>query len=953
MDLTVSEGLLSVDIFLRSLFVQDLKETVGEVTANKIDLVYALSKTFCSTGADADFVALQEYLGRLAQHEKLLTCSAFSNMLNLHNQSEEIENSIVERKQRLGESKRYNRSTNETLGALLNSGMDKDVIYNALCNQIVDLVFTAHPTQALKRELLLHFGQIRKLVLRMKLQKLTKYEKRETIEAIKAHIQAAWRTDELGRSKPSPEDEFRSGLSYIRNTIFPGLPAFLRRMDSALVEKGMDPLPISSPLFRFSSWMGGDRDGNPFVTAKVTKDVVRVARYNAAEIYYNEVQKLMFELSIWRADPVLKQRAIDANDRIMTKYGWDAESVVEERKQRNYPEFWRPLPLNEPYRVVLSELRDKLYETKDALQHNLAGKYSDAEIISDSKELLEPLIMCYESLCNTGDKCIAKQHLLDLIRQINCFGMSLIRLDVRQESGRHADVMDCITQYLGLGSYKEWPEEKKIEWLVKELQGKRPLIPFDLPMSPEVKEVLDTMATICQLKHECQDSLGAYVISMSTSASDVLAVLLLMLENGTRDTPPQTLRIAPLFERLDDLKNAPRVMKQLFSLPWYQKHINGQQEIMIGYSDSGKDAGRLAAAWALYEAQEACSKIADEFGVKLTIFHGRGGTVGRGGGPSHLAILSQPPGTVNGSLRVTVQGEIIEQNFSEADTCFRTLDLYTSATLQHMLMPSNIPKPEWREMMNLMSEASCDQYRSIVFQDPKFVAYFKAATPETELGKMNIGSRPAKRKKDASIESLRAIPWIFAWTQTRFHLPVWLGMSEAFKKVAETGKFDVLQEMYKHWPFFQVTLDMVEMVLAKADARVTKMYDQQLVGEDLQEFGEYLRGLLQETVAFLLQLTSQKRLLETTGSAESSLKEKLDMRAPYVTPLNVIQVECLKKLRDIENGVAEPPSAMSDCIESIPWARELLELNELASSGIEDTLIISMKGIAAGMQNTG
>jgi phosphoenolpyruvate carboxylase len=373
-------------------------------------------------------------------------------------------------------------------------------------------------------------------------------------------------------------------------------------------------------------------------------------------------------------------------------------------------------------------------------------------------------MLCYRSLHNTGDGAIADGHLLDLIRQVNCFGMSLVRLDIRQESERHVEVMDAITTWLNLGSYKSWPEEQKIEWLVSELGSKRPLISHDLPKSPEVAECLDTFKVCAEISAE-GDSLGAYVISMSTCASDVLSVVLLQRECG--GTESRLLRVVPLFERLADLEDAPRVLRQLFSVPWYLEHIKGHQEVMIGYSDSGKDAGRMSAAWALYQGQEEVCKVGAEFGVAITLFHGRGGTVGRGGGPSHLAILSQPPGTINGRLRVTIQGEIIETEFGEPEMCFRTLDLYTAATLEHHLKPPADARPEWREVMDRMSKVSCAQYRGTVFNEPKFIQYFHAATPGSELGRMNIGSRPAKRKPNAGIESLRAIPWIFAWVRSR------------------------------------------------------------------------------------------------------------------------------------------------------------------------------------------
>lgn len=426
-----------------------------------------------------------------------------------------------------------------------------------------------------------------------------------------------------------------------------------------------------------------------------------------------------------------------------------------------------------------------------------------------------------------------------------------------------------------------------------------------------------------------------------------------MLQRECGVTEP--LRVVPLFETLDDLHNSEGAMRSLLSNSWYHNHINGRQECMIGYSDSGKDAGRLAAAWGLYEVQERLAAAAEEYGVKLTLFHGRGGTVGRGGGPTHLAVLSQPPGTIKGSLRATIQGEVIEQQFGEKEVCFRTLDLYTSAVLEASLNPVTHPKAEWRQAMDDMSKVSCDVYRSVVQRDPRFLEFFQQSTPVNELGRMNIGSRPAKRKALTGLSTLRAIPWIFAWTQTRFHLPVWLGMGEAFQGMIDEGKLDLLTDMYQNWPFFSVTLDMVEMVFAKADPRVAQFYERTLVEKELWGFGDDLRQRFKRTQSALLQVVGHKGLLES--ALTSFLQQKIALRAPYVTPLNLLQVYCLKAIRAIESGQASSTPA-DDYKPTDPEVQSLLKRDPNAhkqpyKAAVEDTLIITMKGISAGMQNTG
>jgi phosphoenolpyruvate carboxylase len=499
--------------------------------------------------------------------------------------------------------------------------------------------------------------------------------------------------------------------------------------------------------------------------------------------------------------------------------------------------------------------------------------------------------------------------------------------------------LDAITRYLDIGSYKDWSEEQRQEWLLSELRGKRPLFGPDLPTTEEVSDVLDTFRVIAELPSDC---FGAYVISMATAPSDVLAVELLQRECHV----PAPLRVVPLFEKLADLESAPAALSRLFSIDWYLNHINGKQEVMIGYSDSGKDAGRLSAAWQMFKAQEDLVKVAKHYGVRLTMFHGRGGTVGRGGGPTHLAILSQPPDTINGSLRVTVQGEVIEQSFGEEHLCFRTLQRFTAATLEHGMHPPIAPKPEWRDLMDTMAVAATEEYRSIVFKSPRFVEYFRTATPEMEYGRMNIGSRPSKRKPSGGIESLRAIPWIFAWTQTRFHLPVWLGLGGALKQVleADQGNMSTLSRMYDQWPFFRVTIDLVEMVFAKGDPRIAELYDTLLVKEELQPFGEELRRKYNETKNLLLKIARHTDILQ----GNPTLKQRLRLREPYITALNVQQANTLKKMRE-QRSLRQPESPKPT------KTSELVTLNPTTefAPGLEDTVILTMKGIAAGIQNTG
>ncbi|CAA2989817.1 phosphoenolpyruvate carboxylase 4, partial [Olea europaea subsp. europaea] len=452
---------------------------------------------------------------------------------------------------------------------------------------------------------------------------------------------------------------------------------------------------------------------------------------------------------------------------------------------------------------------------------------------------------------------------------------------------------------------------------------------FPPKVAPDVKEVLDTFRVAATLG---SDSLGAYVISMASNASDVLAVELLQKDARLavagelgRPCPGGTLRVVPLFETVKDLREAGSAIRKLLSIDWYRNHIiknhNGHQEVMVGYSDSGKDAGRFTAAWELYKAQEDVVAACNEYGIKVTLFHGRGGSIGRGGGPTYLAIQSQPPGSVMGTLRSTEQGEMVQAKFGLPQIAVRQLEIYTTAVLLATLRPPIHPREQkWRNLMDDISKISCNSYRSTVYENPEFLAYFQEATPQAELGYLNIGSRPTRRKSSVGIGHLRAIPWIFAWTQTRFVLPAWLGVGAGLKGVCEKGHTEDLRAMYKEWPFFQSTIDLIEMVIGKADIPIAKHYDEVLVSEKRQQLGVELRRELLTAEEFVLSVTGHEKLSENNRS----LRRLIESRLPYLNPMNMLQVEILKRLRHDDDN-----------------------------NKLRDALLITINGIAAGMRNTG
>ncbi|MDX5297947.1 MAG: phosphoenolpyruvate carboxylase, partial [Gammaproteobacteria bacterium] len=568
-------------------------------------------------------------------------------------------------------------------------------------------------------------------------------------------------------------DEARWGFAVIENSLWQAVPATLRSLDEALYSVTGEHLGLDASPVRMASWMGGDRDGNPNVTARVTREVLLLARWMAADLFLRDIQDLRAALSM-----------SDASDALRAQVG----------------------DVREPYRELLGRLRQRLLDTRDWANAALRDPHVQAggSVLFEDRELIEPLTLCHASLHACGMGVIADGPLLDTLRRAYSFGLALLRLDIRQEAARHRDAVAEMVQQLGLGDYAQWSEEQRQAFLIRELRGNRPLIAHGWVPSAPVQEVLDTCRVIAE---QPVGSLGSYVISMAGTPSDVLAVILLLRECGMR----WPMRVVPLFETLDDLRRAPDTLAALLEIDWYRTYCAGEQEVMIGYSDSAKDAGQLMAAWAQYQAQEQLTDVANRFGVRLTLFHGRGGTVGRGGGPANRAILSQPPGSIRGSFRITEQGEMIRFKFGLPRVAEQSLLLYTSAVVEASLAPPPVPSPVWRDTMHWLTERSLQAYRDLVRGHPDFVAYFRQATPEQALGKLALGSRPASRRASGGVESLRAIPWIFAWTQMRLMLPAWLGSDTALAAALDEGRGPVLLDMMVQWPFFRTYIDMLEM----------------------------------------------------------------------------------------------------------------------------------------------
>ena len=879
---------------LGNLLGETLKEHAGQDLFNQIEQIRALAKGARDGQVEAEKQLEQLFLS-LEDAEILPLTRAFTHFLNFANIAEQYH---VVRSRRQSEFDAQSPSQNpldQLLEKFKQQDISADTLFKQICELNIELVLTAHPTEVSRRTLIQKYDGINDCLFKVDQQKLTPRERDTVLQELKQLICSAWQTDEIRQHRPTPVDEAKWGFTTIEQTLWNAVPKFVRQLDDMVEVHCGKRLPLSIAPVRFASWMGGDRDGNPNVTHQITQEVLWLSRWKAADLYLRDMEDLRWELSIQQS-----------SDELIQALG---------------------TPHAEPYREYLRDTRERLKATRHWLAEKLQGRDADdSRVIKSKDELLQPLLLCYRSLMSCNLPEIANGKLLDYIHRVNCFGIELLKLDIRQESGRHRQAISAITEYLGLGNFETWTEQARQNFLLQELQSKRPLLPKHLnePKQsliehPDVQEVFATMRTLAAQPPE---SLGAYIISMAEYPSDVLAVLLLQKEAGIQ----QALRVVPLFETLKDLDGAAETMNTLFNMHWYKQHIQGKHEVMIGYSDSAKDAGFMSANWAQYRAQEELTAVAKQHALQLTLFHGRGGSISRGGAPTQQALFSQPPGSISGAIRVTEQGEMIRFKFGLEGIALQNLEIYTAATLEATLLPPPEPKQEWRDLMHRMTDLSVQVYRATVRDNPHFVQYLRTVTPELELQMLPLGSRPAKRNVGGGIESLRAIPWVFAWTQIRLMLPAWLGTGAAINQMIAQGQKPLLDDMLQHWPYFQTLIDMLEMVLSKSDSHVALYYEAHLTDDaDLKILGKQLRQRLQDAVETLLALKGESQLL----SSNEVLDQAMKVRKPYLLPLHLLQAELMKRRRRY----------LAECTaEQTP---------------VDHALMVSIAGIAAGLRNTG
>ena len=882
--------LLREDIRLLGTFLgRVIKDQEGLDFFKIVEKLRLLSKnTLLDKNKSKVFSKISKEVKKLSPEKTYKITRAFSHILNLMNLAESLDASrkLNEYDNPYFKSKNQNLFIEDIISSLFkNKKISDQKIYEQATKLDIGIVLTAHPTEVKRRTLIQKYANLISIMEQRHLYKKYPSKIIELDRKLYSEIAIIWKTDELKRTKPSPLDEARWGLAVIEDSLWDTIPKVYKRLNDIFRKNLKKDLPRNFNPIQFGSWMGGDRDGNPNVTAEVTNKVILFSRWQAAKLYEKELTKLIQDLSMVECSAKIKR--VTGNS-------------------------------YEPYRVFLRPIRDKLRLTHKLIEDHLNNNtiLDEKKLIQDSNEITIPLREVRNSLKLNRGQHIANADLLDLMRRVRCFGINLAKLDIRQESDRHEKLLNEIFKKKKKINYSLLSEVEKIKLLNKSIKQSKSFIKNINLKDKENNEVWSTFKQIAKTPNQC---LGAYIISMTSSSSDVLSVYFLQMQAQTKNL----LRVVPLFETLEDLKNANGVMKNLFKLPWYRKIINSKQEVMIGYSDSSKDAGKLSSSWHQYKLQEELRNIAKKYKIELVFFHGRGGSPGRGGGPIQATLKSQPSGTVNGKIRITDQGEVIQQKYGYKPLAEYNLCSYIGAVMDASLNPPPRSKKNWRELIQKMSEISTSAYRKYLNQSEDFIRYFKTVTPHKSLGKLAIGSRPTKRKNVDNIQSLRAIPWVFAWTQIRLMLPGWLGTTEALR-YGSIKKFSrTLTDMERNWPYFVSTMDILDMVISKVDTEISVIYENNLADKSLKRIGKKLRFQFEALVKLHNKITPKDVIKE-----RKEFRKALFIRNNYTEMLNILQANIMKKLTN-------------------------KKYKKLDKKFLEDSLMTSIAGISAAMKNTG
>jgi phosphoenolpyruvate carboxylase len=897
---------------LRELFTAVLAASEGEEAVALHERAAALGKR----GRAGDLAAareLEELVGALSLDDAQVLMRSLSRWFQLMNLAEDNERvrRLRRRERGLGDAPRAG-SLRAAVRHLAERGVSAAELREMLEDAELRLVMTAHPTEARRRttveKLARIFARLRDLDERPPVPD----NEAEARRAIAGTIQELWGSDEVRAASPTPADEVHGGLVYFASTLHRVVPELYRELEAAVEECYPGEAIVVPPLITFGSWMGGDRDGNPNVTAGVTASALEMMRTACLHLLEARIEVLAQRVS-------LSERLVGVGDELGGALAALGELFPEEaaRALARNPE--------EPYRRYFSLVAARVRATRDG---DGGGYGAPLELLSD-------LRLAQRLLRDAGAEFIADTQLHDTIRQVEVFGFHFARLDVREHAARHGDALAEVLSALGVHeAYSSLGSAERCALLAREIAERRPLIPSDLAaFSAATQEVVGTFRMLGSLlRGRHAGAVQSYVVSGTEDPAHLLEVLLLMKESGLAAAGGEDalLRIVPLFEAEESLAEAVATMRTLLELPVYRaalRAVGDEQEVMIGYSDSNKDAGYVASGWATYRAQVALAEELERFGVRWVFFHGRGGALGRGGGPANRAIHAQPPGTVAGRMKMTEQGEVLSAKFSLPEIAHRELELTGSAVLVSTLEGGGGPDPEqiarWGSVMGEMARCSADEYRSLVYGDPGLQAFFHAATPVGEISRLQLGSRPARRKATQDIADFRAIPWVFSWTQARIVLPAWYGLGSALEAAVDEHGLELVREMEREWPFFSALLSNAEMACAKADLAVGRRYAELVEDRAVRSriWGR-IEAEFALTCRLLLAVTGQERLLER----ERLLRASIDRRNPLVDPISLLQVELLRRSRAAGDGDGE----------------------ELARASF-----LAINGIAAGMRNTG
>lgn len=913
---------LSADIHqLGDLLGAAIRRLAGEDALARVEEVRAAAKQLRTQPSDDEARRLRDRLDQLDLPVLRSLIRAFSVYFDLINLAEQQARVRAIRVRTLQSAPLpLAESPEEALRLLRERGIGAEQLETMLDRAFIGPVFTAHPSEARRRTILEKLVAISHQLDQLEYSRLLPGERENSLATIAEEVETYWLSDTVRGDRPSVLDEVRQGLEVVESSLLDVVPRFYRDLEAAIRRIYPERSGRVPSLLRFGSWIGGDRDGNANVTHALTAAAVWLQQETILRHYLGRIDELGKQLSH-------SKHFVQPGPAFQESLQRDAGLVPEVAGQLDH----------EPYRNKCRFIAAKLRRTLDYL-HQLDPRWSIEEhrippgIYLGRPELTTDLETIQSDLRRIGAEAAANGPVHDFIRLVEVFGTHMLTLDIRQHSARHSQALEEVLAWAGVTSrYGKLSPNERFDCLAHELQLTRPLLPAHLPFSADSCEVIQTFRMVAAvLEQQCPEAINTYIISGTTEPAHMLEVLLLAREarlfqpgNGI-----SRLNIVPLFEALDPLRNAANIIQRLLHLPIYRQHLKWRgdlQEVMLGYSDSNKESGLLQSAWALYRAQRVLSDISRRTGINVQIFHGRGGAIGRGGGPANHAILAQPRGAVDGRLRITEQGEMIADRYGHHAIAERHLGQVLNAVLRtSFALDEERPDPTWERLVERVAERACRHYRELVYETPEFRTYFEQATPIAEVSQLKIASRPARRSQTQDIDQLRAIPWVFSWMQSRHTLPGWYGLGSAVAGYLAEHPEDLasMQTMYQRWHFWQTLIDNVQMILAKADLTIARLYADLVEDQALAErIFERIAAEYERTVAVILRVTGQKDLLENVPVLQRSIQR----RNPYIDPLSFIQLVLLKRLR-----AGDPNHA------------------ELLTGVLE-----SINGIASGLKNTG